>query len=111
MSLTQNRCTLWARHVLAHQEATPELVPFLDPVFRLAAVVGAAADAGDNGVVRTGFGRSDDGTGEQRADDRLEASGLADAKAAFRMHGGEAGRHPEAGRRTVDLGLGEDADI
>ena len=67
------------------------LVAVFDPILRLAGIVRAAADAGDDGVVIAGTHRADHRAGEARADDAFEGSDLADGDLALGVHGGQAG--------------------
>src|SRR5262245_24021270 len=75
----------WAR--LPNKETASELVAVLDRVLGLSGVIGAAADAGDDRIVRPGLGCARDGAGEDRAYDRLEAARLPGLDRAFRVHG------------------------
>ena len=63
------------------------------------------------GGMRAGLRRAGHRAGETRADDAFEDACLTSRDLALGMHGGEPRGDAGAGRRAVDLGLREHADV
>src|SRR5438093_6971327 len=71
----------------------------------------ASLDLGHDRVIALPSELARDATGEACADDALDDEGAARGETSARPLDGDPRRHAGAGRGSIDLALGEDADV